>query len=71
MPAARCKKPWVRPDGTTTVLLGCCRLAGHTGECHGHFSGRLGRFAHVTIHRANGLPIRCSEGTTLDGEQPT
>lgn len=70
--AARCAKPWVRSDGSTTVVLGCCRVAGHSGECHGHFSGRLTHRAHVTVHRASDhLLIACGEGAALDGEQPS
>ena len=64
--AERCTKPWPRPDGSTTGLLGCCRLAGHVGDCHGHFTGRLAGDAHTTIQRATGYPILCSEGEALD-----
>ena len=59
--ASRCK---VKVGGAET--LGCCRLASHEGEHHGHITTRLTQHAHATIVRATGKLVGCSEGAALD-----
>lgn len=65
--AGRCNVRATREDGTTTHALSCCRLAGHAGECHFHFSGLMTRQPHATLHRGTGYLLECGEGAARDG----
>ena len=59
--SSRCR---VKVGGAET--LGCCRLAGHLGDHHGHITTRLSTHAHATIVRGTGKLVGCAEGAAMD-----
>lgn len=68
--AARCQRHPVDDSARPSTAVACCRVAGHDGECHGHFSGLIHRsIPHHTWMRANGYAVLCTEGRDLDDPQ--
>lgn len=57
--------PEARP-GEPAAAASWCRVAGHGGSCHRHFSGVIGRRPHTAVLRATGQALECTAGADLD-----
>jgi hypothetical protein len=65
---SRCNLHPTADDGKPATLVACCRVAGHAGNCHGHFSAVVyGREPHRLLMRTTGQQLVCPDGAALDG----